>query len=119
MQNESILVVGPFNLLSKDIVSFYLQANKRQNQVWQYPDLPIDTYQPSFNVTELIEICKQNNIKYLFIPDEEPAFPLFNTTMTMRTIHTLLNDSGRFNIERNFGNSPYRIYLASFVQLEL
>ena len=113
-QNESILVVGPFNMLSGDIVKFYLQANQRQNHVWQYPEQPIDTYQPDFNITELINLCRQNNSKYLLISDEESSFPLFNTTMTMHTIYDSLSDSGRFKFEKSFGSSPYRIYLLSF-----
>jgi 4-amino-4-deoxy-L-arabinose transferase-like glycosyltransferase len=113
-QNESIVVVGPFNLLSGDIVMFYLQAKQKQNQVWQYPEQPIDTYQPDFNISELINMCRQNNSKYLLISDEEPSFPLFNTTMTMDMIHDSITDSGRFKFEKNFGSSPYRIYLLSF-----
>jgi 4-amino-4-deoxy-L-arabinose transferase-like glycosyltransferase len=113
-QNESMLVVGPFNLLSEDIVKFYLQANQRQNQVWQYPEQPVDTYQPDFNIAELVQLCQRNNAKYLLVPDEESPFPLFNTTMTMHTIYASLNDSGRFKFEKSFGNSPYRICVASF-----
>jgi hypothetical protein len=113
-QNQSMLVIGPFNLLSEDIVKFYLQANQRQNQVWQYPAQPVDTYQPDFNITELVQLCQLNNAKYLLAPDEESPFLLFNTTMTMHTIYASLNDSGRFKFERSFGNSPYRIYLVSF-----
>ncbi len=113
-QNESILVVGPFNLLSGDIVKFYLQAKQKQNQVWQYPEQPIDTYQPDFNITELINLCKQKNSRYLLVSDEESSFPLFNTTMTMHTIYNSLSDSGRFKFEKCFGSSPYRIFLLSF-----
>jgi hypothetical protein len=113
-QNESILVVGPFNELSKDIVSFYLQVNYRQNQVFQYPEQAVDTYQPNFNVDELVRLCEQNNVKYLFIYDNAPIFQFFNTTLTINTIKISMNDSGRFTDEKSFGNSPYRIFLESF-----
>ncbi len=113
-QNESILVVGPFNELSKDIVSFYLQVNNRQNQVFQYPEQAVDTYQPNFNVDELVRLCEQNNVKYLFIYDNAPIFQFFNTTLTIGTIKISMNDSGRFTDEKSFGNSPYRIFLESF-----
>jgi 4-amino-4-deoxy-L-arabinose transferase-like glycosyltransferase len=113
-QNESVLVVAPFNLLSGDIVEFYLEADQKVNQVWQYPAQPVDTYQPDFNVTELTKLCQQDNIKCLLIADEESPFPLFNTTTTMHSIYASLTDSGRIKFERTFGNSPYRICVASF-----
>ncbi len=115
-ENELLLVIAPFNQLSDDIVRFYLQSNQRQNQVWQYPPQPVDTYQPDFNTTALIKLCQQNGIRYLLIPDRESTLPLFNTTITIRTIYDSMNDSGRFRLERNFGNSPYRISLLSFLE---
>ncbi len=113
-QNESVLVLAPFNQLSRDIVSFYLRGNNLQDQVFQYPEQSVDTYQPNFNVNELIKLCEQNNVKYLFIYDNAPNLQFFNTTLTINAIQTSLEDSGRFTVEKSFGNSPYRIFLESF-----
>jgi hypothetical protein len=108
------MVVGPFNSLSADIVNFYVQVNQKQNLVLQYPEYPIDTYQPHFNTTELVELCQRNEVKCLLIPDVESAFPIFNTTLTMHSIYASLEDSGRFRFEKDFGNRPYQISLATF-----
>ena len=113
-ENESLLVIAPFNQLSDGMVRFYLQSNHKQNQVWQYPSQPVDTYQPNFNTTVLIDLCQQDKIRYLLVPGSDLALPLFNTTMNMHTIYDMMNYSGRFRFERSFGNSPYSISLASF-----
>jgi hypothetical protein len=112
--NESLLVVCPFNLLSEGIANFYLQRNHKDNQVLQYPELPVDTYQLDFNITKLISICEQKNVKFLLTPDRESTFPFFNTTMTMISVYDSLDSTGRFEIKHNFGSSPYRIHLISF-----
>lgn len=113
-ENESLLVVCPFNLLSDGIVNFYLQGNHKNNQVIQYPELPVDTYQPNFNISQLIQICEQKNIRFLLVPDSESAFPLFNTTITMLSIYDSLNYTGRFELKQSFGATPYKINLIGF-----
>ncbi len=46
--NESIMVLAPFNFFSQDMIRFYLAKNgNSQIQTYQYPLLPTDTYTPT------------------------------------------------------------------------
>jgi 4-amino-4-deoxy-L-arabinose transferase-like glycosyltransferase len=66
--NESMVVLCAFNLFNKDMVRFYLPANQsEQNQVFQYPELPIDSFSYTFDVNELVLLCQENNVKYVFL----------------------------------------------------
>lgn len=113
--NQSVLVVAPYVQLSNSIVHFYLQLENKNNNALQYPDTPVDTYQPNFNANELVNICEKNNVKYLLLPDNASTLSLFNTTITLTTFYNSLNETGRFRIERSFGNTPYRIFVETFV----
>ena len=82
--NESIMVLAPFNFFSQDMIKFYLAKNgNNQIQTYQYPLLPIDTYTPTFNITELISECKQYNVKYLFTYEQGGTVPYYNTTLNL------------------------------------
>ena len=39
------------------------------NQIWQYPALAVDAYTPNFNITEFVNLCEQNNVKYIILYD--------------------------------------------------
>ncbi|HUU86436.1 MAG TPA: glycosyltransferase family 39 protein, partial [Candidatus Glassbacteria bacterium] len=42
--DESLVVLAPFNLFSQDMIKFFLEAKEtKNNTVWQYPELPVDT----------------------------------------------------------------------------
>lgn len=114
-QNESIMVVCATNFYNRDMVKFYLQANEfRQNQVFQYPELPVDAFKPNFNVNELISLCKEHNVKYVFLYEYGATFSYFNSTLTLHEVYMDLLDSGRFTYETIFGTSPRTISILSF-----
>ena len=117
--NQSIMLLCPFNYFSQDMVSFYLWANGNdQIKTYQYPTLPVDTYTPNFNITELIGLCKQNNVKYLFTYEYGGTVPYFNTTLNLEQIYIQLYKSGNFSgisDEATFGNNPRRILVLSFL----
>jgi 4-amino-4-deoxy-L-arabinose transferase-like glycosyltransferase len=118
-QNESIMLLCPFNLFNQDMVRFYLWADgTRKNKVCQYPELPVDTYTPNFNITEFIDLCKKDNVKYVFTYEYGGVVPYFNTTLNLQQIYMMLYDSGNFSHiseEATFGSNPRRIFILTFL----
>ena len=117
--NQSIMVLSPFNFFSQDMVKFYLWKNGNdQIQTYQYPTLPVDTYTPTFNITELISQCKHYNVKFLFTYEEGGTVPYYNTTLNLQQIYEQLYASGNFSQitqEATFGSNPRRILLLTFL----
>jgi 4-amino-4-deoxy-L-arabinose transferase-like glycosyltransferase len=130
-ENESIMVVCPFNLFSQDMVKFYLYADgTKHNQVWQYPELPVDTYTPNFNIDEFTALCEERNVKYVFTYEFGGDVPYFNTTLSLMEVYQMFYDSGKFApLSANatvedliaegslpaFGTNPRRIIILTFV----
>jgi len=116
--NQSIMVLCPFNFFNNQMVNFYLWANgENQIQTYQYPQLPVDTYTPNFNVTELISLCQQNNVKYVFTYEYGGTVPYFNTTLDLMQVYTQLYTSGNFSAispQQTFGSDPRRIFIINF-----
>jgi hypothetical protein len=109
--NESVLVVCPVNVIYQDIVKFYLEADEsKNNPACQYPTNPVDSYTPIFNVSELVNMCQQNNAKYLLLY-EYNDWPYFNSTLTAPAVYNLLVQSGDFTCPATFGTAPGRIYV--------
>lgn len=118
-ENESIMVACAFNLFSQDMVRFYLYADgTKHNQVWQYPELPVDTYTPNFDINEFVTLCEERNVKYVFFYEYGGTVPYFNTTLNLHEIFMDIYDSGRFSQisnETTFGTNPRRIFILSFL----
>ncbi len=116
--NQSIMVLCPFNYFSQDMVNFYLLADgENQIQTYQYPQQPVDAYTPSFNITEFIRLCQQNNVKFVFTYEYGGTVPYFNTTLNLMQIYTQLYASGNFSKispEATFGSDPRRIFILNF-----
>jgi hypothetical protein len=116
--NQSIMVLCPFNFFSQDMVNFYLWADgKTQIQTYQYPQLPVDTYTPTFNITEFIGLCKQDNVKFVFTYENGGTVPYFNTTLNLHQIYEQIYDSGNFSQispDATFGSDPRRIFILNF-----
>jgi predicted membrane-bound mannosyltransferase len=117
--NQTIMVLCPFNLFSQDMIRFYLWKNgNNQIQTYQYPVLPVDTYTPTFNITELISECKLNHVKFLFTYELGGTVPYYNTTLNLQQIYQQLYDSGNFtkiSNEATFGFNPRRIFILTFI----
>lgn len=117
--NESIMVLCPFNFFSQDMVKFYLwEDGDNQIQTYQYPQMPVDTYTPNFNITEFIGLCKQDNVKYVFTYENGGTVPYFNTTLNLQQIYEQLYNSGNFSKisdEATFGSNPRRIFILTFI----
>jgi hypothetical protein len=110
--NESIVVVCALNLFNRDMVKFYLSAYEhRQNQVWQYPDLPVDAYTPNFNADEIVALSEEHNARYALLEEYGMTYPYFNSTLTMQRVYQMLNQSGKFAYETSFGVNPCQIFI--------
>ncbi len=118
-QNESIMLLCPFNFFNQDMIHFYLCADvTRKNKVSQYPELPVDSYTPIFNITEFIGLCKQNNVRYVFTYEFGGIVPYYNTTLNLQQIFMKLYDSGNFthiSDDATFGSNPRRIFILTFL----
>ena len=117
--NQSIIVLCPFNYFSQDMVKFYLwAAGKPQIQTYQYPVLPVDTYTPTFNITELIALCEQHNVKFVYTYENGGTIPYFNTTLSLVDIYIQIYDSKAFSeisAQATFGVTPRRIIVLTFI----
>ena len=103
-QNESIVLLSPFNLFNQDMVRFYLPTQFKKEQVFQYPELPIDSFASTFNVSELIVLCVVNNVKYVFLYEHADVME----------VYVKLNNTGRFTYEHVVGDVPHSISILSF-----
>ena len=116
-QNESIILLCPFNFFNQDMVKFYMCAEGMRNKVFQYPELPVDSYTPIFNLTEFMSLCEQDNVKYVFTYEFGGVVPYYNTTLNLQQIYSELYDSGNFTHISNratFGLNPRRIFVLTF-----
>ncbi len=116
--NQSIMVLCPFNYLSQDMVKFYLMTDG-ENQIGtcQYPQMPVDAYTPNFNITEFIDLCKLNHVKFVFTYEYGGTVPYFNTTLNLQQIYKQIYASGKFSAispEATFGQNPRRILVLDF-----
>ncbi len=116
-QNQSIAVLCPNNSFDDDMVRFFLEANEsRQNQVWQYPALAVDSFKPDFNSTQLVSLCEARNAKILLLYEYGQTTPFFNTTLTTAQVWDSMNKTGRFQYITYFGASPRAIYVLCFTR---
>lgn len=119
-QNESIMLVCAFNLFSQDMFRFYLWADgtHRSNEVYQYPELPIDTYSPEFNITEFVSQCEQYHVRYIVLYDHGADSPFYNSNLTISNVTTMIYETKRFGDPEDqpfFGEMPHRLFLVRFL----
>ena len=121
--DESLVVLAPFNLFSQDMIKFFLEAKEtKNNTVWQYPELPVDTYTLEFNITKFIDLCEDRNTKFVFLYEHAEAISFFNSTLKWSEIQGQLFESGRFStlLDENtnktvyFGVKTPRIFISLF-----
>jgi 4-amino-4-deoxy-L-arabinose transferase-like glycosyltransferase len=111
-KNESVMVVCALNMFNRDMVRFYLGgAEGKQNLVLQYPDLPVDAYAPSFNLTELVGLCTAHGVCYLLMYEYGMRYPYFESNLTAQAVYDELNLSSEFAYQTSFGVSPSRIFV--------
>ncbi len=114
---ENVMVLCPFNLISENMVWFYMNEKTLVNtRVYQYPENPVDTYTPNFNMTELVSECVADNIKYLIVDEYGGTqYHYFGTNLTFNDFNQTLMNTGRFTYEPvSFWVAPARIFVLSF-----
>jgi 4-amino-4-deoxy-L-arabinose transferase-like glycosyltransferase len=120
---ENVMVLCAINLMSQDMVRFFLyQYSNTSPQLYQYPAMPVDTYSPQFNITELVDQCAKNNIRYLMVNEygqnatyPKLSFHYFNSTWTFYSFNQTLMNTGRFSYEPVvFWDEPARIFILKF-----
>jgi hypothetical protein len=114
---ENVMVLCPFNLMEERIVWFYLNQNTPSEiGACQYPAEPVDTYTPNFNMTQLINQCEANHIKYLLVNEFGGAkYHYFGTTLSFPDFNQTLIATGRFHYEPAvFWEEPGRIFVLTF-----
>ncbi len=115
--SENVLVLMPFNVFGAGMVQFHFYSHPLVTaQVHQYPANPVDTYTPTFNLTELIVLCQQNNVKYVLVDEYGGAeYHYFNTTLNFADVNATLTSSERFKLEPvSFWQEPARIFIFTF-----
>jgi hypothetical protein len=116
-QNQSAVIVCAFNLLDQDMFRFYLPPNMSEYQIWQYPELPVDAFTPDFNITEFVNLCEQQNVKYIILYDYGTNTPFYNTTLTYGEMMQEIKNTGMFGSTTDqpfFGQMPNRLFLVRF-----
>lgn len=117
--NKSIMVLAPFDYMSKEMVTFYLWTHgETAIKVYQYPEQAVDAYTPHFNITELIIQCHQYNVQYVFTYEYGGTVTYFNTTLNLQQIFEQLYTSGNFThitSSATFGENPRRIFILDFI----
>jgi 4-amino-4-deoxy-L-arabinose transferase-like glycosyltransferase len=116
---RSVMVLCPVNFFNHDVVQFYLWAQgDRFTDVLHYPTLPADAYTPDFNVLELVELCKENNVQYVLLFEYgDMNMPYFGTDLNCQKVYEQLCYSGSFlqvTEEQTFGDSPRQIFVITF-----
>ena len=113
---ENMMVLCAFNLIDQNMVWFYLnEKTSVYTRVYQYPENPVDTYAPNFNMTELINECVANNVKYLIVDEYAETYHYFGTNLTFSDFNQTLMNTGRFTYEPiSFWRAPARIFILTF-----
>jgi hypothetical protein len=115
--SENVMVLMPFNVFGAAMVKFYFYSFPSVTaQVYQYPEMPVDTYTPDFNITKFIVLCQQNNVRYVLVDEYGGAgFHYFNTTLNFADVNATLTRSGRFTMEHvSFWQEPGRVFIFTF-----
>ena len=113
---ENMMVLCAFNLIDQNMVWFYLnEKTSVYTRVYQYPENPVDTYAPNFNMTELINECIDNNVRYLIVDEYAETYHYFGTNLTFSNFNQTLMSTGRFIYEPiSFWQAPARIFILTF-----
>jgi len=112
--NQTSIVLYAVNFFSPDAVYFYVKSfGSSQRGMEYYPDYAVDSYQPVFNQTQLIEHCKNTNTKYVFLY-ENANLTYFQSEWTAHDILEKTVALENFELEKTFGTSPHRLFLIRF-----
>ncbi len=112
-KDDSLLIVCPYELFSKGIASFYFQIKNNENRVFQYPDLPVDTFTPNFSIDSLMYGCQEKNVKYILVSQYQLEFHFFNSTLTPQEVTEAIFRSGKLTYQTSIGKGQSEILVFS------
>jgi len=114
-ENQSLMVACPLNYFNKQMVWFYLNAQvAHPNNVSQYPELAVDAYSPTFNVTEFVDLCEQNGTQYVLLYEYKVTQTYYDSTLTEQQVYDMIIGSGKFVLQASIGTAPDRIFVLKF-----
>ena len=113
--NETAVALFTSNLFNMHMMRFYLAIHDPgQRELWQYPENPVDVFEPQFNATLLIEQSEVLNVKYLLL-FEYGNNPFFKSDWRYSDVLKRMDNTGRFVEEIAFGSAPRRIFIIRFL----
>ena len=115
--NQAMMVLCPDNYFSQGIIEFYLLKDGGSKiQLYSYPWSRI--IDPTFNITVIINRCKEYNVKFLFATEwGGNNLAYFNSTVTLMDVFAQLYGSNNFTHitpQQTFGQPPNCIYVLNF-----
>ena len=108
------IVLYALNFFSPDAVYFYMKTcGSNQRGMEYYPNYAVDSYEPVFNQTQLIEQCQNTSTKFVFLY-ENANLTYFQSEWTAHDILEKTVALENFELEKTFGTSPHRLFLIRF-----
>jgi 4-amino-4-deoxy-L-arabinose transferase-like glycosyltransferase len=109
--NQSVLIVCGVNMFNQKAAEFYMTAyESKTNRVLVYPFDPADAFEPHFNASEMLTLCKANYVKYLFVY-ENHNLNYFNSRLNPGEVIEMMISSGAVYFDTTFGVEPNRIFV--------
>jgi 4-amino-4-deoxy-L-arabinose transferase-like glycosyltransferase len=113
LKDQSVIVIFTYNLFSRDMAWFYLNRQSSFDMpVYHYPDT--DAEIRSFNATDFANFCETNRTGYVMLYEFGGNNTYYNSPLTFEHITAMLNDTGRFSLQAEFGQKPYRMFVYGF-----
>jgi hypothetical protein len=113
--NETAVALCTSNLFNMYMMRFYLAIHEPgQRELWQYPENPVDAFEPQFNLTLLIEQSEALNVKYLLLY-EHGNITFYETELRSHDVLETMLDTDRFVVETKFGSFPRQIFILRFL----
>lgn len=116
--NQTLIVVAAVNHFNKYMVSFCLStkdaSHNYNDTCQQFPAAAMDSFAPTFNATELVNMCEANNTKYVLLFEYGKDLPYFQSDLTASKVYGLLNATGCFTLDATFGTEPNRVFIFEF-----
>jgi 4-amino-4-deoxy-L-arabinose transferase-like glycosyltransferase len=113
LKDQSVIVIFTYNLFSRDMAWFYLNRQSPfEMPVYHYPET--DAQIRSFNATVFANFCQTNRTGYVMLYEFGGNNTYYNSPLTSEYVTAMLNDTGKFTLQAEFGQKPYRMFVYSF-----
>ncbi|MCW4034987.1 MAG: glycosyltransferase family 39 protein, partial [Candidatus Bathyarchaeota archaeon] len=111
---EGLVTLFNGNFFSTEMVRFYLRIkDSSERRVFPYPKDAVDSYPPTLNETQLVELCVGSNVRYLLLY-EHGNITYYQSDWKSYYVLDRLLASEHFTQETVFGTYPRRITVLKF-----